>query len=606
LTAKIDVSSLYPGPILILAGPGTGKTYTLAKRIKWLISKKIASPDEITVITFTNESAANMREQISNEKQDEVYVTPEKQPKRICTMHSLGHSIIASAPRKLGLKPGFGVLPEYLCEIIMKDASQVAGYCREDVPQTAICRRKGNCNPTEDSKCKICKEYQRILRRINFIDHDDQIMLACKLLNIEKILYQSFKAKTKHLLVDEYQDINKAQFDLIKLLSGGQEDGLYVVGDDDQSIYSWRGGTPDYILKFEKHFGPKTVIETLKECRRCPPNILNGALSVVIKNNPNRREKNGLHSNVKIENKIVIHNVPSDIREAIGISKITKQSIRSGNDVLILVPRYAFAGPIRDALRTNRINYECKFDVENTGLHLINEAMTWINNPKDNIALRLCLEFIVQNRKLRIPFDEGDTKEGTLKKISNLWNKIKNKNTYLYALLNESAKKEQDIKYVVSILEKMYSSSNSEPNKLLEIIVQYLRPWKSAGKLKAEISEWVDDGKTQNIGGNLAKILTMQGAKGLGKDVVIIVGLEEGVFPKFETHENELQEIRRLLYVSMTRAKKELHLFHARRRAGNIAYIKPSEGEYRSTLEQSHLLKLIPDSNKEEIYYQSY
>lgn len=602
--SKSEIAELYPGPILVLAGPGTGKTHTLARRIRWLICEKDVDPDDVTVITFTKEAAANMRERISDENQKDVYIKPDIQPKRICTMHSYGHNLIRRKYRKCGLKLGFDLLSENLIEIMMQDAAQIVDQKREEGKLTAECRRNGRCEPNGSVKCRICNEYKSMLRRLNFIDYDDLIFLACDLLNSESSILKTIQSETKHLLVDEYQDINTAQFNFIKLLCSGQENGLYVVGDDDQSIYSWRGGTPEFIMNFKKHYGNHAIVEELIECRRCSSHILKGGLAVVRANTPHRIKKKKLHSISKNRNKISIHDVPSDTHEAFIIAKKAARALRSG-DVMILIPRYAFSSPIKEALQKKRVGYLCRLEVQKTGLYLIDAAIKWTNNVKDNLALRLCLEAIMENRQLEIPFDKGSTNEGLLSKISKLWLKVDTRRITLYDLLMNKAKTQNDFQYIVKKLEEIKGTINSRPQKFLEAVSRILRPWKSVKALRNELSKWIDDGSSRNIGGNIVRILTMQGAKGLDCDVVFVVGLDEGVFPKNGISEEDMQEMRRLLYVSMTRARKELHLFHARKRKGNIAYIKVPEGNHKSTLAISPLLAIIPDEHFDKVYHKS-
>lgn len=247
-------------PLLILAGPGMGKTYTLAYKIKYLVKNKDGEkirPDEITVITFTNEAAINMRKRISSDADERVYIEQELQPSVICTMHKLGHRIIKDNYAQFGLEKNFGVLSSgHLKEVLVMDCSQIVGAERKDAKETIICRQEGKCVENESLKCKICSEYTNLLRKFNHIDHDDQVLLACKLLKSNKKILENEHKKAKYLLVDEYQDINYAQWELISLLSEGKTESLFVVGDDYQSIYGFRGGSPKYIRNFGNDYAP--------------------------------------------------------------------------------------------------------------------------------------------------------------------------------------------------------------------------------------------------------------------------------------------------------------------------------------------------------------
>jgi superfamily I DNA/RNA helicase len=171
----------YPGPILLLAGPGTGKTYQLAMRIKYLIEELKAKPDEIAVITFTIEAARNMRERLAEK---DIDLSKEQHPAIISTMHSLGNSIIGSVPEKFGLPNDYKVLTEKSPrEVILKDATSIAGYERKKWKLAHDCRIKGDCNEKlKSERCRICRRYKKILRKCSCVDYDDQILLACKAL----------------------------------------------------------------------------------------------------------------------------------------------------------------------------------------------------------------------------------------------------------------------------------------------------------------------------------------------------------------------------------------------------------------------------------------
>ena len=170
----------------------------------------------------------------------------------------------------------------------MEDAAQLAGFPRSDGLEIAKSRAEGITMPDGDPKSGIEGKYRGIMRACNAVDYDEQIMLACKLLRENSDIRQEWAAKAKHLLVDEYQDINTAQFDLIRLLSEGQTEGVYVVGDDDQSIYGWRGGSPKFLRRFRADFGETARVESLPTCYRCTTHVLQGAAALVSSFNPDR------------------------------------------------------------------------------------------------------------------------------------------------------------------------------------------------------------------------------------------------------------------------------------------------------------------------------
>ena len=270
-------------PILIIAGPGMGKTYALAYKMRYLVLEKKINPEKIVVITFTNEAAINMRKRISIVNDKRVYINNESQPSIICTIHGFANRIVKKNFRKLGYEKHPNTLTSNgIRELLICDCAQIIGLQRKDANKTIKCRQEGKCIRKEESiKCKICFEYKKLLKRFNFIDFDEQIFLACKLLEEKPDILPKFHKNMEYLLVDEYQDINYAQCKLIKLLCKGREEKLFAVGDSYQSIYSFRGGNPEYINNFDIDYAPNSEIRYLTYNYRCPKNIFLGALSMV-------------------------------------------------------------------------------------------------------------------------------------------------------------------------------------------------------------------------------------------------------------------------------------------------------------------------------------
>ena len=326
----------YPGPILLLAGPGTGKTWQLGMRVKYLVEQRRTTPDEMTIITFTNEAARNMRERLA---EDEIAIQAANVPGLICTMHSLGNAIIGSRPRRFDLPEEYAVLHEDAPRVVLlQDAATIAGYERNLAELLDDCRRKGSCEPQHGLECEICSEYKTLLRKCKSVDYDDQILLACEALKADVDLLGEWQAKTHYLLIDEYQDINEAQCELIQLLSAGHPEGVFAVGDDDQSIYSFRGGDPKYIREFGKYFGDQSKIGRLSKSWRSPEHILLGARAVITTYYPESIPKPDptFDDDIKENNKIVFYDVPSDEWEANMIAWIAEEKIKSGSVTAII------------------------------------------------------------------------------------------------------------------------------------------------------------------------------------------------------------------------------------------------------------------------------
>lgn len=597
----LDQIVLVNSPLLILAGPGMGKTYTLAYKIKHLVKNKDGEkikPDEITVITFTNEAAINMRKRISSDSDEKVYIEQELQPSVICTMHKLGHRIIKDNYSELGLENNFNVLSSgYLKDVLIKDCSQIVGAERNHAKETITCRQEGKCTKTESLKCNICSEYKKLLRKFNYIDHDDQVLLACELLKNNKNILQREQTKARYLLVDEYQDINYAQWELINLLSTGKTENLFVVGDDYQSIYGFRGGSPKYIRNFVNDYAPNAEVHRLTVSRRCPPHIFKGAFHMVHKYNSGDIK---FLENLEFKNKgsslinvceFKHHNLEADF-----IARKVRE-IGPSYDVLILVPDYNFSKPIKSALRKKFIDFSCDFDLEKTELYLITVLLNWLKNKSDNFNLRVLIEDIINRGLSDIPGkqtefvgteDNKNKREIAFRQISNFWKEVGKKKT-LYMKL-KTLKKDDSFKKLIdtiTLLKDVYGQEN-DTAIFLSTIIKKLNIWKNISNFSDELNSIVEEikGLTMISGECSVRVLTIRKAKGLEADYVFIVGLENNILPR----NTGLEEDSRLLYVSMTRAKKELYLLHSEIRDRNITKVK--------TAGRSEFINAIPTEFK--------
>jgi superfamily I DNA/RNA helicase len=343
-TKDVDAARLHPGPILLLAGPGTGKTHTLARRVKWLVDDQSVPPDSITLITFADEAARNMRERLSDPAKPDVFLPVSRQPGRICTMHSLAFGVVLENYEALGFAEPPGLLPSHLVKTVLGDAAELLDLPRDvGSQQCKVCREKGRCHRSvERDECRVCERYFAILKHHNVVDYDDQVLLACRVLSNDEQALAPYRESCAHLLVDEYQDINEAQFRLIKLLAGEDGTGLYAVGDDNQSIYSFRGGTPKYTREFARDWAGPTIHQ-LTESYRCPQPVIDAGASVI---------KNGcrtfcndpqIHSNTGVDAPVTVNQVTSATQEARHIAQTIAQA-RGARDALILIPRSTYAG----------------------------------------------------------------------------------------------------------------------------------------------------------------------------------------------------------------------------------------------------------------------
>ncbi len=564
-------------PILLLAGPGMGKTYALAYKIKHLVCSKKVNPHEISVITFTNEAAINMRRRISSKEDQKIYVEQNLQPDVICTMHKLGNRIVKDNRSKLGLGSGFKVLSSgYLKKILMQDCAQIIGAKRKEADEAISCKQNGNCVIDNSLKCKICDEYSKLLKKFGYIDHDDQVLLACKVFKENKDTLEKEQEKTKFLLVDEYQDINYAQWELIKLLSGDKPKNLFVVGDDYQSIYGFRGGHPKYIRNFKKDYAPSGTVKQLTVSRRCPENIFKGSFCMA-------RTYNGgyddLLEEVKFtENSKVLIQICNFDQQNIEADFIARKirDIGPSYDVLILVPSVNYAMPIKRALKKRYVDFTCDYNIKNTDLFLIKVLLDWLKNPTDNFLLRHLIQELIDRGASDIPAkqtefvgtdDNRAKREDALKEISNFWDQIQERKT-LYLKIKTLKNKPlfTELLNILVELRKLYDEDNIAT--FIAKLIEKMKVWKNISVFSKEINSAIEEieGLTMSGGDCNVRILTTRKAKGLQADYVFIVGLENNILPRENPTDEHKAEDSRLLYVSMTRAKKELYLLHSKKR----------------------------------------
>jgi superfamily I DNA/RNA helicase len=456
------------GPLLLLAGPGTGKTYRLGKRIKYLVEDRGVAPDTITVITFTSASAKNMRDRISNAKQPELYIDPLHQPKSIRTMHGLGYKILQDELARLKFECRNVVTSPELQRILCEDAAQLSGFERAEAKEVLECRRHGVCVPADQPKCVICREYKRLLRACSAIDYDDQILLACTVMKKHADLLNKFQAQCHHLLVDEYQDINAAQFELIQLLSEKHRHGLFVVGDDDQSIYSWRGGSPKFIRRFKDDFGREASVETLRVSFRCHEHVLEGSTSVLSKFDKSRIDKGTFTYADKVTKgpKIQVHSVASDEKEALGVRSIVQDALPS-RDVLVLVPHRGHSVALCRTLAAAKIPYVAPPVMPGDGLPVIADLGNWLRCPSDALCFRLCLEHFLEGSR-DVPSsrvrkaEKKQEREKLFQLVSGLWKPVLAKEAAnLWDALMKSGKKPRILEQAHTTFSNMLAACRS-------------------------------------------------------------------------------------------------------------------------------------------------
>ncbi len=598
---------IFPGPIALVAGPGSGKTTQLARRIKYLVEERRASPDEITVITFTVEAARNMKETLTppaKAGRPNVTLPPEQHPLTICTMHSLGWSIIGENAGRLGMGPGCRLLPQHMRQVLFEDAARL---CHEDFGFGRHCadRKAKVGEPADERERPVFGTYGRILRACNAIDYDDQIIMACQLLREHDDAREAWQQKAKHLLVDEYQDINRAQLELIGLLSGSDPSGLFVVGDDDQSIYGFRGAEPSYIRNFPDHFDGGQVVR-ISDCFRCQPHVIRAAHGFIEVFNPDHIPKPEPACACPEGPPVVVHSVPSDAREAKIIAGMVADALREG-DVLVLLPKDDYAEPLKAELANRRIAFDAPRP-RASGTALVFAALRdWLADPGDNLAFRELLRAVAAGGVLGIPGqrvrkpEKVAEREDALAKVSALWSHVLDRGVSLREALRAAATTDHLCAALDRVAEDLAQATAGSPTDLAQRAFEALKPWASSERMLDELAALPTDAYGPRDGdANLARIMTMRKSKGLEAKTVFVIGLEEGVFPDSEQGTDKFEEDARLFYVSMTRAEKELHLFHATNRSGGRTYKTQS-----FDMKPSPFLSGLPEPHHETKYHRS-
>jgi superfamily I DNA/RNA helicase len=600
------------GPALILAGPGTGKTYTLGRRIKFLIEEANIPPDHVTVVTFTAAAAKQMRDRISNpsKEHEALYIESDRQPKSIRTMHGLGFRVIQDERANLGFKCETVVTDSIEQGLICADAAQLVGYERTFATQVLTLRRSGYSVSKDEKVERVMRQYEQVLRACSAIDFDDQIFLACHALRSNAELRAEYQQQCQHLLVDEYQDINVAQYEMIRLLSDGHADGVFVVGDDDQSIYSWRGGSPEFIRRFPADFGEKAQVKQLMVSRRCHEHILSGGLSVVAQYDKGRFEKGPFEYAHPAGRPIQIHSAPSDEKEARLIVSIVRDALPN-KDVLILVPHRRFAEATARQLARAHIPFSAQLSIPGEGVNTLHYLARWLSHPTDSLAFRRCLQDFL-NASPDVPSVRVKKPENLalraqiLSTVSDLWRPVL---AGTVPSLWDALLRAEGVSQIISDARKAFSqllelASSDDTPKFAALAIKALAVWPTPAALMEEMRSWVsfyDDHSAQGSTASV-RIMTVQGSKGLEASVVCVIGVEEGMMPKSGEAPTHIAEQARLFYVSATRAKHELHLFCARKRSGQLVFRNVYKGG-PPDIKPSRFLAAIVAKNKKETYH---
>ena len=594
------------GPVLVVAGPGTGKTKTLTVRLAYLLAERHVEPEALLAVTFTTRAAREMRERLARligSQADRVFMG---------TFHGFCFQLLKAEGHRLDLPRDFGVADRRDQSTIMQRALRRLGQPdTRTVTQRKLHeviafrhRRDGVEPPADDAGlAEIAEAYQRQLRKCDLLDFDELLFLGVRLLEDYADVRESLRQRYAHVLVDEYQDVDPVQQQLVRFLAGDRVH-LWAVGDGDQAIYAFRGAESEHLLRFEQHF-PNGRVITLEQSYRFTPQIA-AVASQVIRRNASRRP---LTLNAANASGAPVHAVsfPDEQAEAAWIirqieervggtshyqqykGKVTdtvSQREQSFRDVAVLSRLHALTKPLQEALRNSGIPHRVVGEARFFDKSIVKDVLAYlrvIHNPHDDSSFAHVLN--------RPPRGIGGQTQAALEA------EAEQRGLSLYAALGQSAvlssSQMKTVKSLVTLMEDV--QRNKTEQSLSQFIARVadvtgLRQWRIdqdprhendllllrsiAAKYdgvhtgtaleqfleEASLAVEVDD---YDASIDAVSLMTIHAAKGLEFPEVMLCGVEEGSLPR---ESGDLEEERRLFYVGLTRAKERVWLLNCRSR----------------------------------------
>ena len=582
------------GPLLIIAGAGAGKTKTLTTKIAYLIEEKNVHPLNILAITFTNKAAKEMKDRLF------VLVGDLAKKLQVSTFHSFGLKLLRENYALLGYESNFVIMDSDDSLTVVKKIIKDAGYDSKIYNPRAIRNKISSCKnemmtPSAYEKfavsdyekvvCEIFTKYEQKLKRNNSVDFDDLLLLPIELFRKNPEVLEKYQDLYRYVLIDEYQDTNEAQYILTKMISKKYQN-ITCVGDDSQSIYSFRGANYKNILNFEKDY-PQAKTILLEQNYRSTSTILDAA-NQVIKNNTQRKDKN-LWTARGIGEKIKYYRAQSEKDEArFTVEKINELHEKGVEykDIAVLYRTNAQSRVLEEEMLKDNLPYRVIGSFYFYSRKEIKDLIAYlrlIHNPKDNVSLLRVIN--TPKRGIGLKTIENLTLKADTEEIS-LFEAITSGKEYEFKQLIERLIEVSAELTLTELIDKVLTATGlkdeleSEKTLEAEVRLENLEEFKSITKtfeereglisledflleisLISDVEEYKDDP-------NRVSLMTIRSVKGLEFDHVFVVGLEEGIFPHMNSlMENaELEEERRLCYVAITRAKDDLYLLNARRR----------------------------------------
>lgn len=620
---QLEAVKITDGPLLILAGPGSGKTRVITYKIAYLLEQEKAKPWEVLAITFTNKAAKEMKERLHNLIEEDI------KGMQISTFHSFGLRVIKEYYDFFGLDRTFTIIDESdSISLIKKIIKELNLDEKKYIPRAIKNKISGAKNellnpegfkvfartPYDEDVVKIYKKYEEKLKRNSSVDFDDLLMLPIELFRKDKEALEHYQNRYKYVFIDEYQDTNEAQYLLSKMISDKYKN-ICVVGDESQSIYSWRGANYKNILNFEKDYKNAKVI-LLEQNYRSTKTILEAANSV-IKNNKEKKDKhlwtlNGKGSKIKY---LRCYDEKDEILNIINTIKKFKSEGIPYKEMVVLYRTNAQSQSIERGFIENTIPYKVVGSYAYFNRKEIKDLVAYlrlINNEKDDVSLIRAMNAPKRGigaktiEKLELNANENNVsifdsitsgKELAFKNlILDIKEKMKDKSfvDLVELVLDESGLKDE---YKEKTIENESRLENLEEFKSIARNFEDYNPGATLEEFLIEIS-LISDVKEASDCDEVVTLMTMHAVKGLEFDVVFITGLEEGLFPHSNSmfDESELEEERRLFYVAITRAKKVLYLTNARSRMlfGQIKSNLPSR--FIEEINQEDIEKLFEEN----------
>ncbi|WP_313342275.1 UvrD-helicase domain-containing protein [Sedimentibacter sp.] len=637
-----EAASYDKGPILVIAGAGTGKTRVLTHRIAYLIDTKKSMPWEILAITFTNKAANEMKERIGQLLDypiDRMWIG---------TFHSICVRILRKNIERIGYDSNFVIYDTNDTKIVIKDCIKELNLDTKKYNvnsiKAVISSEKNRRNNADDyikehfnefykrNVGEVYALYEKKLKIANALDFDDLILKTIILLENEQDIREYYQERFKYILVDEYQDTNLVQYSLVKILGKkpNGENNVFVVGDEDQSIYGWRGADINNILNFEKDFEGAKVVKLEKNYRST--NVILNAANGVIKNNCQRKGKN-LYTDFEGGNLIRILEMDNEKDEAFTVACLIRKERRENNssysDMAVLYRTNAQSRALEEGLIREGIPYKIVGGLKFYERKEIKDIMAYLMltfNQKDNISFNRIIN--VPRRKIGQKTIDLITEYADRKGISKFdacyeLNEIGLTNAAAKSIADFVSMMEMlmikkdvmpvsefisDVFEVTGYKSMLLEDETVEGRSRLENIDEFLSAAKDFEERYEEngledflshVSLLADIDKTDETKNDCVTLMTVHSAKGLEYDTVFVTGLEDGIFPIIHQEEadSDDEEERRLFYVAITRAKRMLFITYAndRMRFGN-----------HETKLKSRFLKEIPAECIEDVNPMSY